>query len=39
VVTTDVPSLAIVAGVPARVIGRVRVEDDGDVTFETSAGD
>ena len=34
VVTDNVPAYAIVAGVPARVIGRVRVSDAGAVSLE-----
>jgi len=33
VVTTDVPARAIVAGVPARVVGRVEFDADGIPTF------
>ncbi len=32
-VNRDVPEYAIVAGAPARVIGRVELSDDGDVTL------
>jgi acetyltransferase-like isoleucine patch superfamily enzyme len=34
VVTSDLPENSIAAGVPARVVGRVRVDDDGHVTLE-----
>jgi acetyltransferase-like isoleucine patch superfamily enzyme len=33
VVTSDLPALSIAAGVPARVIGRVVIGDDGQVTL------
>ena len=34
VVTKDVPDQSIVAGVPARIIGRVILDDSGGVSFE-----
>ena len=34
VVTKDVPDQSIVAGVPARIIGRVIVDDTGEVSFK-----
>ena len=33
-VNTDVPARCIVAGTPARPIGRILLDDNGDVTFE-----
>lgn len=39
VVTSDVPPLAIVAGVPARVVGHVHLEDDGGVSFRGEGAD
>jgi acetyltransferase-like isoleucine patch superfamily enzyme len=38
VVTRDVPDYSIVAGVPARVIGAVRVAEGGHVTLEYGQG-
>ncbi|PVG81363.1 acyltransferase [Nocardioides gansuensis] len=38
VVTRDVPARAIVAGVPARVVGQVELDEAGTPTFVTGAG-
>lgn len=37
VVTRDLPARSIAAGVPARVVGEVRVSDDGEVELDWSA--